>query len=115
MTLWNTSRIIPYSKPSRVEDLHIYGINPASLKNTQRQNVYAPDKDMFIPSDNVNLAAEESPERLGAMEMRVFKFASMIYLTVIQREHDREHTANFLDTLKSYMNANVEASVWFLL
>ena len=76
--------------------------------------MYTPDKDMFIPSDNVNLVAEVDGDMLQSYELKVFKFAAMIYLTIIQREHDREHVANFLDILKSHMNSNLEASVWFL-
>lgn len=109
---WNTSHVIPYVNSTRVEDFHIYNINPASVG--KRRNLLDASE-LSMPPENVNLKQLESPARIKQHEMKVFKLAVMIYLTVIQRNENKEKCIpNYLDLLKAHMNQNIEAAQWFL-
>jgi len=103
LMFWNTSNIIPYTKTTRNEDLHIYNINPETVK--RRLNAFEPPQDFFIPAESINLSKLETPQRIKEFEIRVFKFTAIVYLTVIQRMSEKhQNIPNFMDLLKSQIN-----------
>jgi hypothetical protein len=101
---WNTSNIIAKNYLSKNNDFQLLSF--ACPKEYEQNNSISNPLDVSIPIGEAKLIDE--------FELRMFKFATTCYLTILQRGHNKMLLPPMLDLLKSYINKNERCAEWLI-
>jgi len=104
---WNTSDYIFRGYLSKNNDFQLL-------------NQTMPQEYMSIPGghpafdENLNIMQTHGKEKVQMIERQVFQFGAAFYITILQRSKAKLNIALMVDTLKAYINKDVENARWLI-